>query len=98
MSEKLGKVQLFLEKYHPDTMLANRTVQFFNDNAMMNFRKMLQPRQRRLTLDMFLAKNGRKATAEEEESTGSKSHRREKTPKGEIPSFLLRGTPPRKGM
>ena len=40
MCVKWAEVQLFVEKYHPDTMLANRAVHIFNDNAMMHFRKM----------------------------------------------------------
>ena len=35
----MGKVQLFVEKHHMDTMLANMAVHIFNDNAMMQFRK-----------------------------------------------------------
>ena len=31
---KIGDVKLFVEKHHPDTMLANRAVQIFNDNAL----------------------------------------------------------------
>ena len=65
-------MQLFLEKYHPETMFANRAVHIFNDNAMMHFRNILQRRQKQPTLDKFLVKRARKATAEEEESTASK--------------------------
>ena len=71
-------MQLFVEKYHPDTVLANRAVHIFNDNAMMHFWKILQHRQKQLTLDKFLGKKARKVTAEEEESTASKRQRREK--------------------
>ena len=56
MYAKWGEVQLFVEKYHPDTMLANMAVQMFNDNAMMLFRKILQRRQKQLALDKYLAK------------------------------------------
>ena len=35
MCAKCGKVLLFVEKYHPDTMIAIRTVHIFNDNAVM---------------------------------------------------------------
>ena len=72
-------------------MLANRTVHIFNNNVMMHFRKILQPRQKRLILDKFLVKNGRKATAEEEESTGSLSHRREKNARIFLPSLSMEG-------
>ena len=34
MCEKLGEVGLFVEKYHPDTILANGAVLIFNNNAM----------------------------------------------------------------
>ena len=53
-------------------MLANRAVYIFNENAMMHFKKILQYRQKQLTLVMFFAKKARKATAEVEESTASK--------------------------
>ena len=36
MCAKLGEVQKCVTKYHPDTMLANRTVHIFNDDAMMH--------------------------------------------------------------
>ena len=65
-------MQLFVEKYRPDNMLGNRAVHIFNGNAIIHFNKILQCRQRQLTLDKFLAKKARKATAEEEESTASK--------------------------
>ena len=42
MCAKWREVQLFEEKYHTDTILANNAVHFFNDNAMMHFRKILQ--------------------------------------------------------
>ena len=77
-------VQLFVDKYHPGTMLANRVVHIFNDNAMMHFRKILQRRQKQLTLDKFLVKKAREATTEEEESTASKRQKGGKTPKRKI--------------
>ena len=49
-------------------MLANRAVYFLNDNAMMHYGKILQRRQRQITLDKFLAENARRAIADEEES------------------------------
>ena len=47
-------------------LLANLAVHMFNDNAMMHFRKILQRREKQLTLDTYLANKARKATAEEE--------------------------------
>ena len=93
MCAKRVEVQLFVEKYHPDTLLADRAVHIFNDNAMMHFRKILQHRQKQLILDKFLAKKAMKAAAEEDESTVSKTRSREKTPKMNYPVFLWRGTP-----
>ena len=58
MCAKWGEVQLFVEKYHLDTMLASRAVHIFDDNAMMHFRNSLQHRQRQLTLGKFLIKKG----------------------------------------
>ena len=83
MCAKWREVQLLVETYHPDTMMANMAAHSLNDTAMMHFRKILQCRQQ-LTLNKFLVKKARKATAEEEESAGSKRQRREKTPKGEL--------------
>ena len=51
MCAKWRKVHLFVERYHPDTMLANRAVHIFSDNFMMNLWKFLQRRQEQLTLD-----------------------------------------------
>ena len=35
---KWGDMQAFVKKYHPDTMVANRTVNLSNDNVMSYFR------------------------------------------------------------
>ena len=88
-----GEVELFVEKYHLNTMSTNWAVHIFNDNAMMLIRKIVQRKQKQLTLDTFMAKKARKATAEEEESTASKRQRMEKTPKGELPSIFHEETP-----
>ena len=50
MCTKWREVQLFVKKHHLDTMLANRAVHILNNNAMMHLRKMLQHRQKQLTL------------------------------------------------
>ena len=70
-------------------MVANQAVNIFNDNAMSHFRKILQRRQKQLTLDRFLVKEKRKATAEKD-STELKRQRREKTPEGQLPSHFMR--------
>ena len=75
MCAKWGEVQLFVGKYHPDTMIANRAVHIFSHYAMMHFRSILKRKQKQLTLDKLLAKKARKATTEKEESTVSKRRR-----------------------
>ena len=77
----LREIQLFEEKYHPDTMLSNRAVHIFNDNAMMHFRNILQCRQKQLTLDKFLVKRlgkqlQRKKNCEQETEKGKNAKRR----------------------
>ena len=52
----MGEVQLFVGKYNSDTMLANRPAYICNDCAMMLFSKILQGRQKQLTLDKFFVK------------------------------------------
>ena len=79
MCPKLGEMQLFVEKYHADTMLENRAVHIFNNKAMMHFIKILQRRQKATPIGQILVK---KATADEEESTANKRQRMGKSPKG----------------
>ena len=63
MCVKWGELQAFVEKYHPDTAVANRAINIFNDNVMSHFRKIVQKRKKQLTMDRFLIKDKRKATA-----------------------------------
>ena len=44
------------EKYHPDIVITNRTVNILNDNVMAHFKKILKHRQKQQTLDKFLSK------------------------------------------
>ena len=44
MYAKFWKVQIFVLKFHSDTMLANKAVHIFNDNSMIHFGKILQRR------------------------------------------------------
>ena len=53
---KCNDVQAFVKKYHCDIVVANRTVNLFNDNVISHFRKTLQTRQKQQTLDKFLIK------------------------------------------
>ena len=78
MCAKWVEVQLFVEKYRPDNMYANRAVYIFNDNAMMHFRNILPRIQKHVALDKLLVKKARKRTAGEEELTASERQRREK--------------------
>ena len=64
MCAKWGELQAFVEKYHPDTAVASRAVSIFNDNVMLYFRKIVQKRKKQLTMDRFLVKEKRKATAQ----------------------------------
>ena len=57
-------MQAFVKKYHPDTVVANRTVNLFN--VMSHFTKILQCRQKQQTLDKFLMKEKRKETQEKD--------------------------------
>ena len=75
----------FEEKYHPDTMLANKAVHIFNDNAMTHFRDILQRKQKQHTLDTLFVKKSKKTIAEGEESTVSKRQKREKLQKENYP-------------
>ena len=56
MISKWIDLQNFEEKYHPDTVITNRTVNMFNDNVMAHFRKILKRRQKQRTLGKFLVK------------------------------------------
>ena len=63
---KWGDVQAFVEKYHPDTVVANRAVKLLNDNVISHFRKLLLGRQKQQTLDKLLMKEKRKETQEKD--------------------------------
>ena len=57
MISKRIDLQNFAEKYHPDTVVTNRTVNIFNDNMMAHFIKTLQHRrQQQQTFDKFTLK------------------------------------------
>ncbi len=95
MCAKWGELQAFVEKYHPDTAVSNRAVIIFNDTVMAHFRKIVQKRQKQLTMDRFLLKEKRKATAQPD-SPPRKRERREKTPEGVLPSVIMEGDSPSK--
>ncbi|KAF2367541.1 hypothetical protein FHG87_001710 [Trinorchestia longiramus] len=94
MCAKWGELQAFVEKYHPDTAVSNRAVIIFNVTVMVHFRKIVQKRQKQLTMDRFL-KEKRKATAQPD-SPPRKRERREKTPEGALPSVIMEGDSPSK--
>ena len=68
-----------MEKFHPDTVVANRAVNIFNHNVMSCFRKILQRTQKQQTLDKFLMKEKRKET-QEKDLPEPKRQRIEETP------------------
>lgn len=52
-----GEGQSFVERYHTDKAVASRSINIFNDNAMMpHFRKISKHRQNQITLDKFLVR------------------------------------------
>ena len=87
MCAKWGELQAFVEKYYPNTVVANRAVNIFNDNVMSHFRKIVQKRKKQLTMDRFLIKEKRKATAHSY-SPPKKRERREKTLKESYPALF----------
>ena len=92
---KWSDVQRFVEKYHPDIVVANRATSFFNDNAMYHFRKILQRRQKQQTLDKFLVKEKRDEN-KEKDLPDPKRQRREETPEVELPEVFMAGDSPSK--
>ena len=76
--------------HHPDTVLTNQAVNIFNDKAMSHFRKIQQWRQKQVTLDRFLVKRKRKATAKKEVSTELRRWKGENTPEGQFNQSLYR--------
>ncbi|XP_067135000.1 tigger transposable element-derived protein 1-like [Centruroides vittatus] len=81
---KWGDVQAFVEKSHPDTMVANRAVHLFNENVMSHFRKILQKRQKQQTMDKFLIKD----------LPAQKRQKREATPEVPLPDVFMEGDSP----
>ena len=53
MISKWIDLQNFAEKYHPDTVITNRTVNILNDNVVAHFRKISRHQQKQQTLDKF---------------------------------------------
>ena len=49
-------LQNLAEKYHPDTVITNRTVNILNDNVMAHFRNISKHRQKQKTLGKLLLK------------------------------------------
>ena len=64
----------------------------------MHFRESLQRRQKQHTLDKFLVRKAKKTIAGGEESTASKRQKREKNPKGKLPSLVMEGNSSNKGI
>ena len=60
----MGDVQAFAEKYHPDTVAANRAINLFDDNVMSHFRKILQRRQKQQTISVFTERKKKRNSRE----------------------------------
>lgn len=84
MCDKWSDVQLFVEKYHPDIVVANRAINIFNDNVMFHFKKILKRKQ--LTVDKFLVEKTRK---EARENNSTELKRRGRKGKNPFPSTSL---------
>ena len=89
---KWDDVQAFVKKYHCDIVVANRTVNLFNDNVMSHFRNIFQRRQEQQTLDKFLMKEKRKET-QEKDLPEPKRQKIEETPL-ELPEAFMQGDSP----
>lgn len=92
---KWTEVQTFVEKFHPNKAVTNRATSLFNDNVMDHFRRIVQQRKKKLTMDRFLIKEKRKATSEPD-SPPKKRDRRETTPEGQLPTLFMEGDSPSK--
>ena len=86
---KWGDLQAFMKKYHPDTLVANKSVNLFNDNVMSRFRKILQRRQKQQILDKFLIKEKRKEI-QKKNLPESKRQKIEEIPL-ELPEVFMEG-------
>jgi len=76
INAKWGKVQSFVERYHPDKAVASRSINIFHDNAMCHFRNILKPRHNQITLDNFLVRQ--RPSGSEAEASGAKRQKKEK--------------------
>ena len=56
----MGNGANFVDKHHPNEVLAAQTMNLFNDNAMSRFHEILKRRQKQVSLDGFLVKVARK--------------------------------------
>jgi hypothetical protein len=64
-------IEHIVQKWHPNTAVANRSVNLFNDNVMEHFRRILKKRQKQSTLDIFLNCKGPKRQKKESREKSS---------------------------
>lgn len=83
----LLNVQSFVEKYHPDTLVANGAVNLFNDNVVSHFRKVLQRREKQLTLAKYLKEEKKKRNPREKIYLSQRSREGKKHPKDSCQMF-----------
>jgi hypothetical protein len=88
---KWGEVQSFMERYHPDKVVASRSINIFNDNAMFHFRNILKCRQKQITLDKFCVRQ--RPSESQAESSGAKRQKKKKPQEDSYLMFLWKGTP-----
>ncbi len=85
MCSKWSELQEFVEKHHPNNVVANRAINLFNDNAMSHFRKFLPQRKRQISLDRFFV---RKA----DDKLGDEPPKKvQKNTKSDLPAVFVEG-------
>ncbi|XP_066978517.1 tigger transposable element-derived protein 1-like isoform X3 [Macrobrachium rosenbergii] len=73
---KWSEVQEFIEKHHPDKVVASRAINILNDNAMSHFRKILQQRKRQISLDRFHVQKSEKEPSKKFQNREKKTRHR----------------------
>ncbi len=59
MCSKWSELQEFVEKHHPNKVVANSAINLFNDNAMSHVRKNLPQRKRQISFNRFFCVQSR---------------------------------------
>ena len=93
MISKWIDMQSFAEKYHPDTVITNRTVDIYNDNVLVHFRKILRHRRKRQIFEIVLLK--RRTTARQVSSEPKRQRMVvEEDKERDFPQVIMEGDSP----